>query len=254
MFVAKKILSQLLSPLSVIVLLALAGLWLISRRDSRRLGLGRLLLATSLLFLVGVSYGSSDWLMKPLEQRYASYVPSAGDSIEFVVVLGAGHTADPKLPITSQLNPTAVVRLCEGVRVQRLHPGSKLVLSGGREDDEFPHAEMMAKLARALGVRDEEIVVATGSRDTVGEARALKPVLGDAPFVLVTSASHMPRSMAIFRRVGLDPIPAPTAHHVKASGGMGPGTFFPGALAIRKTELAIHEYLGLVWAWIRGQI
>ncbi|MBX4373171.1 YdcF family protein, partial [Mycobacterium tuberculosis] len=53
------------------------------------------------------------------------------------------------------------------------------------------------------------IIVLDRPKDTEEEALAVKRAIGDAPFLLVTSASHLPRAMIFFRHAGLDPLPAP---------------------------------------------
>jgi uncharacterized SAM-binding protein YcdF (DUF218 family) len=92
------------------------------------------------------------------------------------------------------------------------------------------------------------------SKDTKDEARLIEEIVGNDSFVLVTSASHMPRSMAIFEKRGMHPIPAPTEHLAKESQRISPGMFFPSADGLKKAERAFHEYLGLGWAKLRGQI
>ena len=65
----------------------------------------------------------------------------------------------------------------------------------------------------------------------------------------------MPRAMGLFRKHGMDPIPAPTDYMVKErEGGLSPGVFFPSAGSLENAERVIHEYLGMVWARIMGQI
>ena len=76
----------------------------------------------------------------------------------------------------------------------------------------------------------------------------------DAPFVLVTSASHMPRAMGMFRKLGMHPIPGPTGHRIKDSQGPHPSSFFPHASNLLRSETVFHEYLGMAWAKLRGQI
>ena len=71
---------------------------------------------------------------------------------------------------------------------------------------------------------------------------------------LAFSLTHMPRSVALFKKLGMQPIPAPTDYTVKESEHLSPGSFFPGAGNIVKVERAIHEYLGMIWAEFRGQI
>ena len=92
------------------------------------------------------------------------------------------------------------------------------------------------------------------SKDTKDEARLIHDIVGKDRFVLVTSASHMPRSMALFEKRGMRPIAAPTEYLVKMRQKVSPAMFFPGADGLRKAERSFHEYLGLWWAWLMGQI
>jgi uncharacterized SAM-binding protein YcdF (DUF218 family) len=94
----------------------------------------------------------------------------------------------------------------------------------------------------------------SSSKDTKDEARLIKDMVGNESFFLVTSASHMPRSVALFKKEGMNPIPAPTDHRIKERQRLSPGMFFPWAGNLIKAELAVHEYLGLGWAKIRNQI
>jgi len=64
----------------------------------------------------------------------------------------------------------------------------------------------------------------------------------------------MPRAMALFKKQGMQPIPAPTNHLVRSSSWFWIGTLFPSADALLKSQSAFYEYLGLLWAQLRGQI
>lgn len=154
----------------------------------------------------------------------------------------------------SNRSSVSLVRLVEGIRLQKVLPGSKLILSGGSPFDPVPNAKVMADVALALGVKEEDIILESLSRDTKDEAQGVLNVVGGDRFVLVTSASHMPRSVALFEHLGMRPIPAPVGHHVKARLGMSPAMFFPKAGGLLKAQMAVHEYLGLVWARMRGHI
>ena len=72
-----------------------------------------------------------------------------------------------------------------------------------------------------------------------------QPPLGGAPFVLVTSAYHMPRAVRLMQRAGQHPIPAPTGQRVGAFPWRGFHRWLPTSAGLRDTELALHEYLGL---------
>ena len=78
--------------------------------------------------------------------------------------------------------------------------------------------------------------------------------MGKDQFILITAASHMLRSVALFKKLGMQPIPAPTDHSFKGRQMINPGVFFPSAGKIGNAERVFHEYLGLAWAKLRGQI
>ena len=84
----------------------------------------------------------------------------------------------------------------------------------------------------------------------------LSEKVGKKPFVLVTTASHMRRSVALFKKQGANPVPAPTGHRVKEAGDakIGWPSFFPKSSNIEKAEALFHEQLGLIWAKWREQI
>lgn len=113
----------------------------------------------------------------------------------------------------------------------------------------------MADVALALGVDGKDIILESVSRDTKDQARLVKKMIGCDRLILITSAAHMPRAMALFKKLDMQPVPAPTDHlYNKDPAGRSFSDYFPNAKAALKSRIAFHEYLGLVWAKIRGQI
>ena len=254
MFLLKKIVAPLFSPLPFcieILLLGLIMLWF-----TRKERTGKVVVSLGVALLAALSYDAvSNALLRPLEYRYDS--PGNLEEIsdaKWVVVLGGGHISDSRVPITSQISGTSLVRLVEGIRLHKMLPGSKLILSGGGVFDPVPNAKVMADVAMAIGVERQDLILESVSRDTKDEARLIQKIVGGDRFVLVDSASHMPRSVSLFEKLGMKPISAPTAHQVKERQAMSPEMFFPSTVNLRKAEMAVHEYLGSVWARMRGQI
>jgi uncharacterized SAM-binding protein YcdF (DUF218 family) len=159
------------------------------------------------------------------------------------VVLGSNYEPRNGIPVTAALDPDGVVRLVEAVRLQRRFEASRLVLSGG-PPERATSAAGYAKLARDLGVPDTAMEQLPNSRDTREEARNVAQLMGTTRFLLVSSAYHMRRAMKLIQRAGAHPVAAPTGH---LAGGwrLGWGFLLPSSLALRRTELALHEYLGL---------
>jgi len=262
MFLFKKILSQFFMPLSLCFIICTAGLillWFTKRQRSAKVVIT---IGVVFLYLLSIEF-FSDCLVVPFEGMYE---PAAiqvrdvadcridGKGFGFVVVLGGGHVSDPDLPVTSQAGAETLIRLVEGIRMHRRCPGSKLVLSGGAVFDTIPNAEIMAVIACDLGIDRQDIIIEKESRDTKDEAVIIKDIVKDEPFLLVTSAYHMPRSMALFYKLGMNPVAVPTGHTVKSGKGIHPGLYHPGAESLSKADRAFHEALGMVWAKIRHQI
>jgi len=246
LFILKKIVGELSGPLSIglfVFLLALAALY------SGRLKAAKLLLPSAFVWIMLVSYEPvADLLLRPLEQTYPALIDTPHD-ISYVLVLGSGHKSDVNLPINAQLSTTALARLGEGIRHYNNLSSAKLVVSGySGPHDVHTHAAMQKSAAVALGVNPKEIIMLEEPKDTAEEAAAMKEVAGSKPFILVTSASHMPRAFAIFTAQGLHPIAAPTDYHVR---GESEWLHMPRGESLCSSDIAFHEYLGLAWEWIK---
>lgn len=262
MFTLKKIVSCLLYPLPLGLEILLLGLFCLWATRKQRLGKLLVTLGTLFLLLVSLPYISAK-ILAPLEDRYPALLhpetiaweKSAGETApRWIVVLGGGAVSDPRLPVVSQLSYPALGRLIEGVLLYKAIPGSRLLLSGGGFYDPVPEADVMARIAALLGVNPQDITRESTSRDTADEAVLIAHLVGKQKFLLVTSAVHLPRAMALFKKQGLNPIPAPADYQIKEAREHDPGWFFPGAGALEQTKTAWHEYLGLAWAWLRGLI
>lgn len=254
MFLFKKMVGPLFYPLSLILGILLLGLLLLFL--TRRQKTGKRVVLIGVLFLGLLSFEAvSDILLRPLEYKYPPLVSLDNiQNIKWIVVLGGTHASDPQLPVTSQLSNASLVRLVEGMRIYRGAPNSKLILSGGSPFEKVSNAKLMAEVALAMGVKEQDLILEDLSKDTEDEARLIQPMVGQERFILVTSASHMPRSMALFEKLGMHPIPAPTDHLVKKRQALAPTRFYPTADGIWKAERAFYEYLGLAWAKLRGKI
>jgi len=252
LFLFKKIAGELLAPLSVVLVAATVGLVLLW--FTRRQRLGKLIATAAFLLLVTLAYG---WLgcpaLQALEREYAP-MASPPPGIKWIVVLGGGASSDPDLPPLWRASDATLARAVEGVRLHRQLPDARLVFSGGAVFGSGSDAETMSALALGLGVARERIVNEGVSEDTESQARVIREMLKGEPCILVTSAVHMRRSLALFRKQGIDALPAPTHYLSQSNAGIQPADFFPRPGRIRGADAAAHEYLGLAWHWLTDRI
>ncbi len=188
------------------------------------------------------------WLIYNLENEYPVLKGRPNTKQLPVLVLGGGHTNDPRLEPVQRLSPQALSRLTEGMRQYRLSPGSKLILSGYSVSGNMSVSETMALSALSLGINAKDTLMLTKPSTTWEEAQAYKKRFGTSgELILVTSASHMPRAMETFRRAGLKPIAAPTFHQIRSGSETMP---FPWKFSPNKfnyADIAIHEYFGMLY-------
>ncbi len=247
MFLFKKIIAPLFFPVAGVLLILLLGLFFLILSGRKKTG--KAFILVGILLLGTLSYEPvSERLLKPLEYMYPPLIhPVNTEDVRWIVVLGGGCTSNKKLSITSQVTDPSLFRLVEGIRLHREIPKSRLILSGGRVFDPASEASVMAEVAIAIGVKKEDLVLEEDSKETEDQARFIHRMVKQEPFILVTSASHMPRSMMLFVRLGMHPIPAPTEYKVKEGRGTVPNRFYPTADGLMKAERAFYEYLALAW-------
>ena len=251
MFALKKFISAWIMPLPFTFMLLVFGLGLLWFSRRHRLGKGLITLAALLLF----SFSYSPWVeqaMVRLEREYPVYTPGE-QPVDFIAVLGGYGKYDATISEPSRLGVTSLQRLVEGIRIHRLEPRATLIFSGYAPEGGDSIAQLNAAAAISLGIPQDQIIVESRPRDTWEEAEHLKDIVGQSPFVLVTSASHMKRAMAFFAAQGMEPIPAPTGHHVR--GNIDDLPWFKAVLpspgTLTQSRKLAHEYLGLIWSRLR---
>lgn len=248
-FLLKKIASMFIMPLPIGIILIVLALLLLKRNNIKK---AKFVLTLSITWFFLFSYSPFvDTLLHTLESNHPT-LHKAPKDIKHIYVLGSGHTTDENLPITSQLSQTAVIRLNEGILLyHQLQGEAKIIVSGYHGlYDTTEHAKMQERLAVSLGVKKEDMILHLGTKDTQEEAEAGKKLLGEKPFILVTSASHMTRALNFFTHEGLHPIPAPT-NHLASIQYLNYASIF-SSHTFDKSRIIFHEILGLLWQKIKG--
>ncbi|STQ12920.1 protein YcbC [Enterobacter cloacae] len=121
-------------------------------------------------------------------------------------MLGGRVYLGSKLGPSSNLINNSLPRLNEGIRLWLANPGSKMIFTGApAKTNPVSTAEAGARVAESLGVPRSAIITLDSPKDTEEEAAAVKQAIGDVPFLLVTSASHLPRAMIFFEKQGTAP-------------------------------------------------
>jgi uncharacterized SAM-binding protein YcdF (DUF218 family) len=248
--IAKMLMSLMLPPGGLAILMA-AGFVIIKFRRM----LGRFLIATSFLLLYLLSISPvSDFLLKPLE-RSADHDNAKHEKADAIVVLGGGVLDLSWLELESQPSEMSLERLVAGVKLYKeLH--IPLVIIGGNGnpfEQEVKEAEAMGRIAKGIGVQDKDIITDNAPRNTLESANAAKKLIKGDRIILVTSAYHMKRSAAMFRKQGFDVVQAPTGYKSEQR-GFSLYSCIPRAGSLNDSSDALAEYLSLFWYTITGAV
>ena len=236
-------------PINIIFLLLILALVFHKNRPSA--SFKALILATALLFIATMP-PLADSLMAPIEDNYEAFTRSS-TPVDYIIVLGCSHTTDYALPATSELKTCSLQRLVEAIRISRLHPEARFIMSGFSGGDVVPNAEKVKQAAMLLGIEERKIITESFPQDTEEEAELIAPRVMGTNVVLVTNANHMPRSMAYFEAQGINPIAAPTGYWVKdADGKKSWDYFFPSGKKLQQTTIAWYETLGRIVQWLKA--
>ncbi|MCH0693833.1 envelope biogenesis factor ElyC [Escherichia coli] len=250
LFTLKKVIGNMLLPLPLMLLIIGAGLALLW--FSRFQKTGKIFISIGWLALLLLSLQPvADRLLRPIESNYPTWNNS--QKVDYIVVLGGGYTWNPLWAPSSNLINNSLPRLNEGIRLWRENPGAKLIFTGGvAKTNTVSAAEVGARVAQSLGVPREQIITLDFPKDTEEEAAAVKQTIGNAPFLLVTSASHLPRAMIFFQQEGLNPLPAP-ANQLTIDSPLNPWErAIPSPVWLMHSDRAGYETLGRIWQWLKG--
>jgi len=227
-------------PSNLILLFILIGTVLIFIKKTRKWAILFFGIALTNYIIFG-SGPISFRLLGGLEYRFSPFdLSKHSKDVEIIVVL-AGHAEnDPKISLSSRVNNASAFRLIETITIVDKIPNAAIWISGPKE---VP--EVMKRLLVRMGLDSKQIFIEKKSSSTYESALNLKPWLKSQKFILVTSAGHMPRAMAVFHKQGLTPLPAPTQFLSRKN--YLAISYLPSPLHLYYSDLAIHEYLGILW-------
>jgi uncharacterized SAM-binding protein YcdF (DUF218 family) len=248
LFVLSKFVQFLFLPSNLIGLLGLAGL-LACVGGRRRFGQSCLVISALLLAVCGWTPLGPAALMI-LEDRFPD--PRVAGPVAGIVMLGGAVDTHITHDRDSIALNEAGERLAVTAELSRRFPDARIVLSGGSghaaADGALSESRVAHRLLVALGVGEQRIAMEERSRTTCENATETVTAMAPRPddvWLLVTSASHMPRAVACFRAAELKVVPYPVDYRTRGFAELR-RPVASIAMGLAASDLAAHEWLGLV--------
>jgi uncharacterized SAM-binding protein YcdF (DUF218 family) len=224
-----------------------------------RLRVSRWFCALALLLLLAFSSPvGSGALLRSLENQYPDPGIEALPHSDAIVVLGGNiHMPNRRHGKSGLIDESD--RLLQALRLYRAGKASVLVCTGGGgTSEDLSEARVMSRLLQEWGVPAEAILLEEQSLNTRENALYSYPILkarGIRHILLVTSAIHMPRAAAVFKKAGFDVSPAPADFRTGwGAGDVGFLDCIPEAVCRMRSDRALREWVGLLVYRLRGWV
>lgn len=255
-----KLLPLFIYPLGLSCLLLLIALWLCFKRS--RWTFVPILLVFFILGIAGNIQVSNN-LARSLEGQYLPQ--ETMPTVEAIVVLG-GATRNHEPPRIMPDMSDRGDRLLYAAKLYQEGVAPILILTGGRIEwfgAESSEAESMATILELMGIPRQAMLLESKALNTYENAVYTKEILKQRnikKIVLVTSAAHMPRSLAIFKKQGIKAIPAPADILIsdrnlienQFSAESRILSFIPDTESLDRTTQVLKEYIGTFIYYLKG--
>ncbi|ABQ36640.1 MULTISPECIES: YdcF family protein [Bradyrhizobium] len=252
-FVLSKTLGLLALPTNFMIVLGLLGVVLMLTRFAV---FGRRLVVAAMLLLAVLGLTPLGSLMlSPLESRFPKWDPAKG-APDGIIVLGGPVDPDLSIMYGMPVTVAGADRLIQAAALARRYPNARIVFTGGSANlisTDAREADVAADILLSLGVAKERLTLERESRNTYENAVFSKAMVAPKPgerWLLVTSAFHMPRSVGLFRKAGFPVEPYPVDWRV----GRVLDVDGVSLLGLRRADIAVREWVGLVAYRLRGRI
>ncbi|MEI7900044.1 MAG: ElyC/SanA/YdcF family protein [bacterium] len=255
-YTLKRFIAQFLMPVPLVIELFVLG-WVLSRFTRfKRTGTVLKVLAVCLFFAFGYGWGGA--FLYRIERLYPPFDPTPEQCENLrgcdVVVLGQGMATESDLPVRCRNNATFLQRLLEGVRVSRLIPESRILVSMAGEAPLSDKTQFLNEYADVVGVPRERFIILNGARDTTEEARFAVAASRTNTLIIATSATHIPRAVKIFKKACARPIPA-SCDYARVAPRKWEFTLsalpLPSGHGFEDSQRAAHEWLGSVYESVK---
>lgn len=252
-FVASKLLVVLTDPLTL-CFIGLLGVWGAYQRPWARKVLAGLIMGLYVCSTPFITRYPLRWL-EGTRPALVTLQPHYDLVIVLTGMLNAPASTDEQLEFVDSVD-----RILAGIRMVKTGRADKLLISGGSGSlfrPEWREAPRLKAFALQWGLTEEQLLVEEESRNTYESAVYTARLLQSMPrgrLLLITSATHMRRSAAVFRKQGLFPDLYPVDFSTALETSMTPGSLLPSSQGLEAARKILYELVGLTMYRLQGYL
>jgi uncharacterized SAM-binding protein YcdF (DUF218 family) len=194
------------------------------------------------------------WMIRALEVRYPR--PAWPAHVDGILILSPGFDTATLKERGAPATNAGEMRVVAGFEAARRYPQARVLFSGGSGllgGAIFSEAETARYIFAQLGLDPERLLLEPHSRNTYENILYSKALAQPRPgevWLLTTSAIHMPRAMAIARKLDWPLVPWPSDY---LTGPAGASVTFDIAGNLGLADYAAHEWIGMLVYRLTGK-
>jgi len=253
-FWISKLMWIVISPDSLLVILAIVGLALLYIGSYKK---AKAFLGIMVFIMVMIAiFPAGEWLLSPLEMRFATN-PELPDKVDGVIVLSGAEDPYSSAMWNQVELGGAAERDFAFMRFIRQYPDARHVFTGGNgslKNQQYKAAHVAQRLFAGLGFDTSKIIFEENSKNTFENVKFSKNLVKPKPnetWILITTSWHMPRSVGIFEKFEWPVIAYPVDHYTDPQNLFRVSWNFSKNLSFLK--MAIKEWVGLVAYYFTGK-
>jgi uncharacterized SAM-binding protein YcdF (DUF218 family) len=247
--VTSSVLSFFLSPLNWIIILVIAGFFL---RKALFKKICRIL-ALCIFLLFG-----NTWLLNRYAKNWQPSPVSINNGFAYSCGIVPGGFASPDSDGNGYFNSSAD-RFIQAVKLYKLGEIKHILISGGNgktEKKNFREGAWVKGELTTVGIPDSVIFVEDRSNNTSDNAAYAKQILDSLqlkpPYLLITSAHHMPRASLIFKNAGIPTVSFP-CNYINGRGDFTFSSLLPQPAVLTEWNIYLKETAGYFWYQLKGK-
>lgn len=201
----------------------------------------------------------ANFLIGTLESKTKQFTLESAPQADTIVVLGGMIQTISIVPGRPELTDSAD-RLIDAVRLYQKGKAKKILFTGGSGllfEDTYKEADLAKIILLDLGVKEEDILLESNSRNTWENATETKPILEKEKvksILLVTSAFHMKRALGCFSKMGITVYPFPTDYRGISSRSQAFDLWIPSPGYLELSTMALKEWVGILVYSLKGNV
>lgn len=253
-FWVSKLTWAIISPDSLILIMLLLSLVLLRRGSYRKAH--RLFGITVAMLIVIAIFPVGEWLAFPLETRFPAH-PTLPSHVHGVILLGGAEDIPLSVGWSQAETGEGAERFLAFLALARRYPQAKLVFTGGSGyvlKQKHKGADIARSIFKEQGLNPTGVIFEKDSRNTYENALYTKSLVEPLPeehWILITSASHMPRSVGVFCRAGWRVTPYPVDHRSSLGNLFRIDFDLSGNISVLK--MSAREWVGLLAYFLAGK-